>query len=219
MIVYTPDASIKFVGRDDSPSDHLVVKETWVETVYRIHPDDFCDTKVMLDIGANIGAVSVYAASLGAHVVAVEPDPDNLAYLTENLKSNTFAGSYKILNVAVTDTPGSLLLEPGHGHSRLVTAPTESTIEVAGIRLADVFAKAKRPYCDVLKIDIEGSEYPLIAGTPTDVLRKARYISLEFDAAPLEMFGAMVAKLACEFHVEILGSPERGGYIYARRYD
>jgi FkbM family methyltransferase len=219
VIVYTPDAAIKFTGRDDSPSDHLVIKETWVENVYRINESDFCDSKVMLDIGANIGAVSVYAASLGAHVVAVEPDPDNLAYLRRNLADNDFPGSYEVIEAAVTDKPGTLNLQPGHGHSQIVARKSKSTVEVAGITLADVYRAADAPYCDVLKVDIEGAEYPLIAATPIDVLRKARYISLEFDAAPLKKFGELVAKLACEFHIEILGSPERGGYIYARRYD
>jgi hypothetical protein len=43
---------------------------------------------------------------------------------------------------------------------------------------------------------------------------------MEFDAEPeTGVFGQLVTKIASDFHTEILGSPERGGYIYARRYD
>jgi len=71
----------------------------------------------------------------------------------------------------------------------------------------------------VLKVDIEGCEYDLIASTPAVVLRRCRYITLEFDRATNPVFGALVAKLAHWYGIEILGSPARGGYIYARRYD
>lgn len=219
MLILTPRQDYRFHGRDGSPSDAEVIRETWVENVYRIAAEDFGDAQILIDIGANIGSVSVYGASLGAHVIAVEPDPDNLVYLRRNFAANNTSESCTIIEAAVTDKPGILNLQPGHGQSQIVNRKSASTVQVTGITLADVYATADVPYCDVLKIDIEGAEYPLIASTSTEVLRKARYITLEFDAAPLEQFGAMVAKIACDFHVEILGSPKRGGYIYARRYD
>lgn len=219
MIIYTPDADVVFVGRDHSQSDPLVVKEMFVENVYRITEDDLGDTGVLIDIGANIGAVSVWAARQGARVIAVEPEPDNRAYLMKNLQANAPEDSYTILPYAAMPSPGTFYLEPDHGHSQVVSGGTGTTIEVEGITLADVYEQAGVPYSDVLKIDIEGAEYPLIMGTPTEILRKSRYIALEFDTAPDSLFGPLVAKLAHDFAIEILGSPERGGYVYAVRYD
>lgn len=216
MLILTPNKRYQFHGRENSPSDGLVVAETWVENVYRIHASDLKDTKVCVDVGANIGAVSVWAASLGAHVLAVEPDPDNLELLKTNLRVNRFPGSYRIVEAAVFDSDGETLLEQGHGHSHI--SPLGQR-QVATKRLETILSDHHIVYADVLKIDVEGAEYRIIADTPMDVLRKFKFISLEFDAAPDDVFGPLVAKLAHHFGIEILGSPDRGGYIYAKRYD
>lgn len=216
MLILTPNPNIEFHGREGSPSDGAVVRETWVENVYRIGAGELDDTRVCVDVGANIGAVSVWAASLGAHVLAVEPDPDNLALLRTNFKINRTAGSYRIAECAVLDRNGHTLLEQAHGNSKVSPAGQR---KVATQRLETLLAEHHIVYADVLKIDVEGSEYRIIADTPLEVLRKFRFITLEFDAAPDDVFGPMVAKLAHQFGIEILGSPERGGYVYARRYD
>ena len=69
-----------------------------------------------------------------------------------------------------------------------------------------------------MKIDIEGAEFDLIVNTPAETLAKIRYITLEFDKSFDGRFGMMVEKLSKQFGLEILGSPERGGYIYGHRY-
>lgn len=219
MIIPTPNAEVSFIGRDNSYSDPLVVKETWLENVYQITEADLADTGVLIDLGANIGAVSVWGARLGTKAIAVEPDPDNRKYLLTNLATNLKPDAYVVLASACTPVSGPVLLEPDHGHSQVVSQASGTTIPVEGITLAEVYLRAEVPYSDVLKIDIEGGEYPLIAETPTEVLRKSRYITLEFDAAPDALFGPLVAKLAHDFSIQVLGSPERGGYLYARRYD
>lgn len=220
MIIYTPNADVRFTGRDGSYSDPLVVKETWVENVYRITEAELNDTGVMIDIGANIGAVSLWAAHLGAEVIAVEPEPDNLACLRTNLANNPeLGGRVEVLPVAVTHEPGICILEPDHGHSQVTGQATPTSVEVEGITLEQVYLRAEVPYCDVLKIDIEGFEYPVLLGTPREVLRKAKFLTIEFDAADQGTFGYLVAKLACDYAVQILGSPERGGYLYCHRYD
>lgn len=218
MIVLTQDRNYKFEIREGSPSDDLVIRETWVENVYRITQGDFDNQRgergVFLDLGANIGAVSVYAARMGAYVVAVEPDPDNLEYLTRNLTSN-HGGPSLIVPAAAGPAPATLKLTPGHGHSRITE---DGTVEVEAKTIEQILALASVDEVDVCKIDIEGYEYPLIEGTPSSVLRRIRYLTMEFDARPDDVFGRMVAKLAHDFAVTTLGSPERGGYIYARRY-
>ena len=219
MIILTPDTKTVFSARDQSLTDHLVVKETWVENVYRIGEAEMNDTGVLIDIGANIGAVSIWGARLGTRAIAVEPEPDNLSYLNANLAENLNPDAYTVLANACTPAPGPVHLMPAHGDTQVVTESSNDTVTVEGITLEQVYLRARVPYSDVLKIDIEGGEYPLIAATPVEVLRKSRYITLEFDAAPDEVFGPLVAKLAHDFSIEVLGSPSRGGYIYARRYD
>ncbi|MGI5216266.1 FkbM family methyltransferase [Nocardia sp. CA-290969] len=215
MIVLTPNPAHRFLGRDGSPSDEAVIRECWVENVYQIHRGDLRDTGILIDIGANIGAVSIYAASLGATVIAYEPEPDNLALLQQNIAGNGMAERVVVHAAAVTDWHGTAQLEPAHGNSRIVDYG--SGITVPSITLDDVFADLPDG-CDVLKIDIEGSERELIAAAAPETLARIRYLTMEFDAAPDDEFGAMVTKIAKVFNTHIIGSPERGGYIYGRRY-
>lgn len=217
MIVLTPHQKHRFLTRDGSPSDEAVIRETWVENVYQIHDSDLADTGILVDIGANIGAVSVYAASLGEHVqvIAVEPEPDNLTYLEKNLADNQVADRVQVRAVAVTDWHGTAQIEPRHGNSRIVDHGSGITVD--SITLDQVFADLPDG-CDILKMDIEGSEREVIAEASLTTLAKIRYLTMEFDAAPDAEFGAMVAKIAKVFNTHIIGSPERGGYIYGRRY-
>lgn len=220
MIVLTPHQRYRFTARDGSPTDEAVIRETWVENVYRIHESDLArDGAVMVDIGANIGAVTVYAASLGAHVhvVAVEPERENLDYLVRNVAANHVGDQVSVVELAVSTHAGVGSMVPRHGNSTL-TYDLTADHQVGIVSLADLFARNGIDECDVLKIDAEGSEYDIIAGANLTVLRRIRYLTLEFDAADDRRFGAMVAKLAKTHGIEILGSPERGGYIYARRY-
>ena len=84
------------------------------------------------------------------------------------------------------------------------------------------FAKFINSFMDddylVLKLDIEGAEFDLILNTPEETLGKIKTLVLEFDKSFDGRFGKMIEKLSKQFGIDILGSPERGGYIYANRY-
>ncbi len=216
MIVSSPDGRHNFLCREGSPSDEAVIRETWVENVYRIHDSDFRPNGVLLDVGANIGAVSVFGSSLGAYVVAVEPEPDNLSYLQRNLDSNMIGG-YRVLPVALGPVTSRARMTPCHGNSYM---SSDGPVEVDVITVEAALALAGVDEVDVCKIDIEGAEYELIDSMPSSVLRRIRYLTMEFDGRKTKTaFGRMVGKLAHDFSVTTLGSPRRGGYIYARRYD
>lgn len=219
MIVRTPNPRYSFTTREGSPSDAAVIRETWVENVYQIHDSDLARKgAVLVDIGANIGAVTIYGVSLGASVVAVEPEPDNRNYLLRNILDNKVVDQATVAPEAISSTAGTGWITPGHGHSTLESEPSPGSTRVEIITLADLFDLYEIDECDVLKIDVEGAEYDILAGTDIDTLRRIRYLTLEFDAAPDDVFGPMITKLAKYFGIQILGSPERGGYIYARRY-
>lgn len=217
MIILTPDSRYSFRGRDGSPTDATVVRETWSENVYQIHASDFDDTGVLIDLGANIGSVSVYAASLGEHVRvhAYEPEPENLALLTDNLTANGVADRVQIYPYVVTDWRGTAQIDPRHGNTRVVEY--DEGVTVPCVELAEVLEAVGA--CDVLKIDIEGSEYDIFADVDLSVLQRVRYLTMEFDAEPEPgAFGRMITPIAEVFNTHVIGAPSRGGYIYGRRY-
>lgn len=233
MKILTPKADIIFECRDarndpsdDHDLDYKVVKETWVENVYQIKEEDFWDTGVFIDIGANIGAVSIFVALMNKNrdktkkpikVFSYEPEPHNLEFFRTNIKNNNI-GDIKVIPKAVFKERGTISISDRGGNSSIFTRENTSTVEVPVVTLEDVFILNKLTECDVMKIDIEGAEYDLIINTPDEILKKIKYLTLEFDGGHEEKFGVMVTKIARLFNTHILGSPERGGYIYARRY-
>ena len=99
--------------------------------------DGFC----FIDIGANIGAYSLFVAARagrGARILAVEPQPEVFARLTYNIAQNPF-GTVKAIACALADKPGelTLFLDPGNkGESsvRILRSSAAETVRVAGSR-------------------------------------------------------------------------------------
>lgn len=234
MKILTPNPDYMFEFDDEglsyteSRDTQQVVKEAWVENVYQIEPSDFHSNNVFVDIGANIGAVSVYVASFNDQrseneqikVFAYEPEPRNLKLLSKNIKINKKVQDIRIVTKAVSgaDSGGKSFITDQGGNSRLVTTPDQVGSSVEVISLDQVFTDNQIKECDVLKMDIEGSEYPALIECETNTLLKIKYLTLEFTGGSERDFAALVTRLAEYFNLHIIGRPSIGGYIYGRRY-
>lgn len=214
----------KLLENKDTRDSMQVVKETWVENVYQINKSDFYDTKVFIDLGANIGAVSLFVASFNdslsdgekpIKVYAYEPEPTNLHYLNLNIKENHKVTDIKIKDKAVDKFEGTACISARGGNS---TLNPQSGSEVKVITLDKVFSDNNLTECDVMKVDIEGSEYNIFMEATYETLRKIKYLTMEFSIANPDRFGKLIANLAEVFNLHIIGRPSTGGYIYGRRY-
>lgn len=231
MKILTPNAKYSFITNDrlinekDILDSQQVVKEAWVENVYQIHAGDFSENGVFIDLGANIGAVSLQVASFNdtrfvdkIKIFAYEPEPNNMDILTLNVVNNNKIDEVQMIQKAVSNYRGIAQISNRGGNSTIDDSTEGESSDVEVISLEDVFADNAIDECDVMKVDIEGSEYAMLIGTNMDTLRKIKYLTLEFSPIDLETFGKMIAHLAQGFGIQIIGVPERGGYIYARRY-
>lgn len=113
---------------------------------------------VLLDVGAWIGPVALYASPRVARVIALEPDPVARGELSANVDAN--APNVEILNAAIDNTPGELKLyaAQGLGNSETSSIGQGEAIVVPTITFADLGARAGEART-VLKVDIEGHEY------------------------------------------------------------
>lgn len=233
MKILTPNSDYVFTGRDedkDPSDDHnldfKVIKETWVENVYQIHESDFYDSGIFVDIGANIGSVSLFVDSMNHNrskdlpairTIAIEPEPHNISILEHNIATNPVTDNLKIFKHAIWHVPGRVQISDQGGNAKIVGGKGEST-EVQAVTIGQMMIMNNISEIDVMKVDIEGAEYDLLINTPYEVLSKIKYLALEFEQCEDEKFGTLVQKLAHIFGIQILGSPRRGGYIYGRRY-
>ena len=235
MIILTPRNDYRFNCRDarndpsdDHDLDYKVVKETWIENVYQIEAGDFFDSGVFIDIGANIGAVSLYVDSMNHNrakdlptikTYAVEPEPTNLSFLKQNIADNPTTKNLTVIEAAVWHKPGTVQISDRGGNSSIFEHHNAGGYtEVKSISIHEILKLHEIKEVDVMKIDIEGAEYDLLLETPASVLARIKFITLEFDSNNDGRFGQLIDKLSRQFGVQILGSPERGGYIYGRRY-
>lgn len=218
-------------GYDVTATDKIVLREIFVENVYQVFDGDLQDTGVVVDIGGNIGAFSIYAAALGAKkVYAFEPDSFNSQILDENIKLNNFEKIIKHIKLGVSNKEQEVSFVNGQGASfiqGIKEIPTPEALKkvqeanteiIKTITLEQVFADNKIANCDILKIDCEGSEYDIIDGANPEILAKAKYITMEFHITDEITFGKMISKLTLTHNVHIIGKYNMGGQIYAKRY-
>jgi FkbM family methyltransferase len=168
----------------EGTTDRFIIWEVWKlkeydKKTFEIHSND-----VIVDIGAQIGAFSVFAsqkAPLG-HVYSYEPIPENFQLLKENISIN------KLKNVtccqrAVLSTTGDEMMYVekfnSGGHSKYQRR-NNSAIKIKSVTLKDIFETNKINRINLLKIDVEGSEYEIILETQKKYLDKIDKIIMEY---------------------------------------
>jgi len=164
------------------------VKETFLDRFYEKYGCSVGDGWNILDIGAGIGEFTLFAAfgHPANHVFAFEPFDESYNLLQENLRLNS-AGNAQAFPEAIGSETGSITLdlsgsEPLQLQSHQLVAPElmKNIRVVPCLSLVDAFDRLKFDYCDLLKLDCEGAEYPILMNAPQTVLRRIHRIIMEY---------------------------------------
>lgn len=203
--------------------DLTAIKEIYVEDVYRAGHK--MQGAHVLDLGANVGVFSVWAAQKGATVVALECCAESYALLQANVAAS---GLDRITtrNAAVGPSDGTCeatFLGDTDAHKSYATPGQGGTIMQSLDRLAE---EAGPKGFDVVKVDVEGMEWEMFASASRQAMERFGYITIEFHGTdapgsapqPEGAFGDLVAKLSETHCVQTLGAGDKGGFIYADRY-
>ena len=130
----------------------------------------------VVDVGANIGAFSLYQAITkhAERVIAFEPSPQVFPRLLKNVELNGL-GNVTAINAAVGDMAGLLSFSEGrmsmNGHVS-ESGPLKVPCVTLDGELRDI------PRIDILKIDTEGYEAQVLRGA-SDVLTRTQRIAVE----------------------------------------
>jgi FkbM family methyltransferase len=163
-------------------SSYNMFVETWYSRDYdvpflQIDPGD-----VVIDIGANQGFFTCYAAHRGAYVYPFEPNPDNYERLVSNIERNGLTGRVIARPWAISSTDGSAQLmvssELGGGMSTIVPAFAKhtqisitDTVSVSCYGLSHVLDMFSLSHVRLCKIDAEGSELEILRALPVQRAR------------------------------------------------
>ena len=150
-------------------------------SVYPLQPSD----AVIVDAGANVGLFTCWAAHRNptAAIVAIEPFPRNLERLKEHVRQNGFTQRVEVVAAALSASAGTARLSTAAEASqmfRLTSEKTVGSVEVLTITLADIVERTTHSSIDLMKMDIEGSEYEVLLSTPAGTFSRIRRISLEY---------------------------------------
>jgi FkbM family methyltransferase len=194
-----------------------------------------------VDVGANIGVYAVPAArSVGAagRVIAIEALPRLQTFLVDNFSINGLLDRVLILPFAAADSAGELkLYDFGRydGASTIVARvaqlqekrllDTPRQLLVQSRTLSTLLRDAAVARADLIKIDVEGSEWEVLQGA-RDFLMAQRGINLLLEWHPEfmpatqqeQLYTMLVADLGCQIErVEMDGLTEPTGIDELRR--
>lgn len=141
--------------------------------------------ELFVDVGANIGAYTVLAASIpGARCAAFEPAPETFGRLTENIRLNDFGSRVQANQLAAGSEDGELVFTKGLDSVNHVVGPDDNARNGTrvSVRRLDTVLHADNPV--VMKIDVEGYEMLVLQGAD-GILKKDSLL-----AVILEMNGS-----------------------------
>jgi len=161
-----------------SPHDMLTVNEIFCR---RDYPADR-DTRVVVDLGSNIGLSALWFLTRDPAVrcYLYEPVPRNVERLRANLSG--FEDRFELEEVAVADRTGSVSfgVEPSGRYGGIGLELADSiTVRCRDVNdiLAEVIARESR--IDILKVDTEGLEEATVASIRPELLEHVQAIYLE----------------------------------------
>ncbi|MBA3650731.1 MAG: FkbM family methyltransferase [Chthoniobacterales bacterium] len=152
------------------------------------HLESLPGEPIVLDLGGNIGLFSLLAASTNklAKIAAFEPGPPNYRLFETN----------RLINPALTDrielrrcavggiarTMAWAFDEKNPGGSSLFSGKGP-TFPVEIVPFREVVSSFSEPIA-LVKMDIEGAEYEILANTPPEIWERVRALSLELHDDP-----------------------------------
>lgn len=139
---------------------------------------------VIIDIGAHHGAYAIVLGKMlqktGGKVIAIEPNPLSFSVLEKNVSLNGLDDTIFCERVAVSDHAGKMNISLEDVQSGISDQASSGNVAVDVVTLSMLMEKYDINRVDVLQIDVEGAEIPVLKGFPWDV--------------------AKVGKIYCELH-------------------
>lgn len=155
-----PFGRIRYVDID---SLRTIYHQIFVQGIYQV--DGLGDAPTIIDCGGNIGlsVIAFKQAYPQARILTFEADPALAALLAWNVKTLGLT-NITVETKAVGGVNGQVMFQPdgavdGHVVAAHDVAPQATAIRVPAVRLSDMITGP----VDLLKLDIEGSEYDVIA--------------------------------------------------------
>lgn len=183
-VMYQPSDGVQFVVRVNTP-DQYTLWETWKLKAYDDRNYQIRDTDTIIDIGANIGSFSIWAAMSArrGRIFSYEPDGQSFNQLVRNKNLNHFS-HIRCFRVGVCDRPGrrTFYTQPESNNAMSSIFPDKYARKtvISCTSLDQIMQSHRLKSVDLLKIDAEGAEYPILFHASRASLEKVQRIYFEY---------------------------------------
>ena len=224
--------ALRFRGQDTrmlvrSRMDAWSVKETFLDRFYTRYSEEILPNWTIVDIGAAIGEFTIFAALRAAQgqVLAFEPNPRSFSLLQENLRLNGIQ-NVRAVNAGVWSQAGTMTLddatdEPLQAQTQFSETACENAESIPVITLEQIRKEFTPQGIDLLKLDCEGAEYPILLSAKPETLNAVSRIVMEYhDLDARQNHGALAAflqKAGFEVRLHANRVHKEIGYLYAFR--
>ena len=163
----------------NNPYDYGSFEEVILKEAYNI-PIDFIPGRI-IDGGGNIGLTAAFLATKypDAVIVSVEPDKDNFDLLQKNVAPYK---NIKPMNGGIWYRSAFLLVRDlGWGNNGFMVEETinETKESIEAWSIAEVMQKMNWTHCDIVKLDVEGSEKEIFSANYESWLPKTKVLIVE----------------------------------------
>jgi FkbM family methyltransferase len=193
--IFTSTKEIEYYGlRLELPENDAVFRAITANGTYEPNVSQhlfshICRDDVFVDVGANLGVLSLPVAKLvgiNGKVLAFEASQQNANLLAKNAVVNKLS-NVEVFPIGLADHNGAAISHVFLGTSNkaltdLPSSQLQSGMEVIPVVKLDSFLESDRKI-DVVKIDVEGHEYKVIRGALATLSKWRPKIYLEYSDA------------------------------------
>lgn len=210
--------NLKYIIRVKS-RDFNTINENEIEHNYDEYLNKINKPKIIIDVGANIGCFSIQCAKMfeKSKIYAYEPFKNTYELCKKNISLNNI-NNVKTYCLGVTKSSGKVEMGIYEGMfeansiNNIWGNPTKSVI-IKTISLQKIFLNNNLKYCDLLKLDCEGSEYEILFNLRTKDFVKIGNIVMEYHLGREEELTKLLENN--NFVVEIKKFTNKSGLLFA----
>lgn len=202
-------------GRSTDLAEVVVVNSGREYPIEQLEP--LCNDAVVLDIGANIGAFAIWlsaqyrARNLKLKGWAIEPNPQNVELLLNNLRRN--GADFKVSSIAISDHDGEVQLDTSGGFDAASVVKVAGDLTCLSLRLSSFCKEHRIHRIDLIKMDIEGHEYAVLHAERRFVRERVGAIVLEWHESAFGSRATLEKLFAGDFDLKDVRGSEAGGVL------
>jgi FkbM family methyltransferase len=212
--IRTKNNDFIFYVTDQNKGLHHFFNEIFDIDIYGIGKINFCKGDIAIDIGANVGIVSIYLAKKYPEIKVYSFEPSKISYqlLIKNIQANNIK-NIQAYNLAVekeSDKKVNFHYIPEMPGASGIYSQGGTIEKVTTISLDDILIKNRIQKVKFLKIDCEGSEFGIIYKSKKFNHKSIEHLSIEIHGH----LNYQRKESLLEYIFEII-SPEKVSYMFS----